>query len=319
MNDEQPNVNSFFEKHKLIGGSKLMVLEKPEILVCRFCGNDTNTVSFRKKAHACPELLGRNNYVIFDECDSCNEYASKFESHLSKFFMPYLSILGIRGKRKIPKFQSRTINRNEDTRTHLKYVEEGRVNLILNKESIDDYTINKDEKSMSIRFRSPPLKPIYVYKALVKIALSFLPVDKLKKYEWIFDWLMERDSEIVLSPAMFVTTMVTKKWSEPNVLLYEANNKIENNCFYPELTLIVGFGNVNLQIFLPFSTSSEYDELRELSKSMELYPSFVHDISIKESHKEYKAIIKTFDLSASESTIFDEEISFKYEKADFND
>lgn len=320
MENKRIDLNTFFEKYRLIGSSENINVEEVEKVVCRFCFKDENSTTFKKKAHACPELLGRNNFVIFDECDKCNEQASKYESHLSKFFMPYLSILGVRGKRKIPKFQSRTVHRNEATRTLLEFIEEGKVNLVLNKESIDDYIINKDEKSMSIRFRSPPLKPIYVYKSLVKIALSFLPSDKMAKYRLVFEWLMGQPVKIALSPSMFVSSMSRYKFRIPFVELYESRNIYEGDDFYPELSLIVGFGNVITQIFLPFSEAFSASlgarETIEVSSSA-IYP-FCRFETIEKESKYCTSNIKIYNMSSSESTIFDEVLHFKYEKGDFN-
>src|SRR5690606_9947965 len=160
---------------------------------------------FKKVAHACPELLGHNNFVIYDECDACNEKFSKYESHLSKFFLPYLSVVGVKGKKKIPNFQSRKDKEDEDTRTSLKYTEDAKINLLLS--SYDDYKVDVENKTMSIRFRNPAIKPIYVYKSLLKVALSFLPQNKIQKYQLLFDWLQNENTEIVFFSPLFITKL----------------------------------------------------------------------------------------------------------------
>ncbi|MCT4664229.1 MAG: HNH endonuclease [Flavobacteriales bacterium] len=318
MSKEDQNINSFFEKYHLIGSSNSLNSIKPKVRMCRFCKKDENNTEFKKTAHACPELLGRNNYIIYDECDRCNEIASRYESHLSKFFLPYLSLFSVKGKKRVPKFQSRTTDRDEETRTKLNLDSKGKVFIQLGNKSHDDYKINKDEKSVTFNFRNPPLKPLYVYKALVKIALSFLPVEKLEKYDLLFDWLMGKTDEAVYFSSLFTVAMINKRWEKPNVLLYETKNNFENNHFYPELTLIVGFGNLNIQIFLPLSKSFDFEKSRGMSPTLELYPLFIHDIPTDKPSQGYKTTIKVMDLSSNESMTFDEYLSFNYEKGDFN-
>lgn len=94
-NDTHQFKNSFDEVYTLIVSSETLPNNIPDTRICRFCGKNEDDIAFKKVAHACPELLGQNNLVIYDECDSCNEKFSKYESHLSKFFLPYLSVVPI--------------------------------------------------------------------------------------------------------------------------------------------------------------------------------------------------------------------------------
>lgn len=82
-----------------IAGSTSQLNNRPGAeRICRFCQKHEGAVSFKMKAHAFPELLGENDYLIEDECDICNSMFSAFESHLSKFFLPYLSAVQVKGK-----------------------------------------------------------------------------------------------------------------------------------------------------------------------------------------------------------------------------
>lgn len=322
-NDSHQFRNSFAEIYTIIGSSKTLPKNVPNIRTCRFCGKNENDVAFKKIAHACPELLGQNNFVIYDECDLCNEKFSKYESHLSKFFLPYLSVVGVKGKKKIPNFQARKDNDDEKTRTSVKYTDDGKINLFLS--SLDDYKIDVENKTMSIRFRNPAIKPIYVYKSLLKVALSFLPQIKIQKYQLLFDWLQNDDAEIVFFPTLFITKLTRKKFGKPSVQLYETNNIFTDKGFHPELTLVVNFANIVAQIYLPLSASFDYPKSYGKSPILELYPAFHYNMdSEKYENIEPDTPItvnyrfESIDLHSEESSIRDEVLNFTFESGDFN-
>ncbi|MCT3810469.1 hypothetical protein CMU40_14590 [Elizabethkingia anophelis] len=315
--------DSFNKIYSLIGSAETLSHDISDTRICRFCGKNDSEVNFKKIAHACPELLGQNNLVIYDECDSCNENFSKYESHLSKFFAPYLSIIGVRGKKKIPSFQSRKDNDDENLRTSVKYTDDGKINMVLS--SLDDYNIDIETKTMSIRFRHPAIKPIYVYKSLLKVALSFLPQNKIQKYQLLFDWLQSDDTEVVFFSTLFITKLTRKKFGKPSVQLYEANRIFTDKGFYPELTLVVNFANIVCQIYLPLSESFDYSKFDGKSPTLELYPAFFYNID-SEKHKNFdpKTPItvnykfESIDLNSYENMIRDEVMNFTFESGDFN-
>jgi len=315
--------NSFAEIYTIIGSSETLPKNASGIRICRFCEKNENEVDFKKIAHACPELLGQNNLVIYDECDLCNERFSKYESHLSKFFLPYLSVVGVKGKKKIPSFQARKDNDDEKTRTSLKYTGDGKINLFLS--SLDDYKVDVENKTMSIRFRNPAIKPIYVYKSLLKVALSFLPQIKIQKYQLLFDWLQNDDAEIVFFSTLFITKLTRKKFGKPSVQLYEANNIFTDKGFHPELTLVINFANIVAQIYLPLSASFDYPKSNGKSPTLELYPAFHYNMDSEKYENiepdtpitvNYK--FESIDLHSEENSIRDEVLNFTFESGDFN-
>lgn len=79
---------------------------------CRFCGKSEPAVTFKKRAHAISELCGNHHLLSDYECDSCNSKFSKYERQFSQFMLFYHSMLGVEGKKGVPKYQR---NRNEFT------------------------------------------------------------------------------------------------------------------------------------------------------------------------------------------------------------
>jgi hypothetical protein len=315
---------AFWKLYRLVGRTSIATNNLHSPKRCRFCGNAEPIVSFKMAAHICPELLGENNFIGFEECDSCNQKFSAFESHLSKFFLPYLAILQIKGKKRRPDFHSRTEDRKEVTRTILRGSGEGKLELIIGKD--DDLIIDKERKLMSVRFRLPPHKPLFVYKALVKIALSLLPVELVVKYQTVFDWLRDLTGDTAYFPMVFITRINNKRFAAPWAELYEANYIFDEKGFHPELTLILNFGNLVAQIFLPLSEGFDYPRSHQQSPQLEIYPAPVIHNQDKEKHKDAKPTdiitvnfhFTTVDLASDESCIKDEIIHFTFQDIQSN-
>ena len=307
----------FWKVYSLVG-STINLTNSPYIVrVCRFCQKSESEVSFEMKAHSCPELLGANDCISYDECDNCNVLFSGYESHLSKFFLPYLTMVQVKGKKKIPAFSSRTENNDELTRTIVQSVD-GELKIKLGNK--DDLMYDHENKKLSVRFRIPPFKPLHVYKALVKIGLSILPVDRLEKYRAVFDWLLGETSASAYIPIVYITKVVNRKFADPFAELYEANWIFKDDGFHPELTLIVNFGNMVTQIFLPLSAHFDYLRSNQKSPCLEMYPASAIYNQNKEGYKDAKLLdvvkidykFEYADLSSDETKIRDEVIDLSY-------
>lgn len=69
----------------LKGPGKIYVGRK-DLQTCRYCGKSKPAVTFKKEAHAFPELIGNHVLIALDECDSCNEqFSTSVEDHFAKF------------------------------------------------------------------------------------------------------------------------------------------------------------------------------------------------------------------------------------------
>jgi len=129
--------------------------------VCRFCGKDDNN-SFKKKAHTVPQTLGNKFLLSFDECDDCNSLFGEYETHLTNFFEPIRAIFsnGILRKFKSP--------RERIIVEPFPQIPGGR--LISDKS--DNYKLTQNQQEIHMKTNS--YVPIYVYRALLKIALSLI-------------------------------------------------------------------------------------------------------------------------------------------------
>ena len=302
----------FWKKYKLVASTKTFKPLTNTPNICRFCKQCEPKVTFNSKTHAVPELLGENNFISLDECDTCNNIFSGFESHLSIFFRPYLTMLAVKGKRKIPEFHSRTENGNEDTRTIIKIGENHNRNILL--KDLCDYKIDKENKTMSITFRKQPHRPFWVYKSLVKVALSILPTKNISEYNEVFKWLLDKSNSADYFITAFITVLTRSKFSEPFADLYKAKRTIYKKSFIPEMTLVIGFGNIIVQIFLPLTIHFDIKTANSKRPELNLYPSFVFD---KNSQKT-QFTINAVDLKSKSPITYDEILHFSYQTAEFN-
>lgn len=313
METPRTNVLDFWEKYQLISSSenfKDSPTKKSDC--CRFCGRDRNEVTFIQDTHLIPELLGENGILTMDECDTCNNLFSDYESNLAIFIRPYITLLGIKGKKKIPIFQSRTKNRDEETRTIVKHTLEG--NREIHLKQLDDYNIDRENKTLDLVFRKPSFIPVKVYKALVKIGLSLLPREYDKFNAETFEWLINKKEDLSFIRNAYVSVLKRNYFLTPSADLYRAKKIVNGNIEYPEHILVVCFANIVFQIFMPFSEEMGlvHDPSRQLE--LNLFPS----IAYENIEKVRTAEIKIYDLGISEHVFEDETISFSFENAELN-
>jgi hypothetical protein len=231
---------------------------------------------------------------------------------LATLIRPFITLAGVKGKKKVPAFHSRTINRKEETRTILKHKEGNQRELHIR--SLDDYTIDTDAKTFEIVFRLPPFVPVKVFKSLLKIGLSLLPTEFDEFNRQSFAWLTNRQSEIAFIQYAFTCTLKRSQFTEPSADLYRAKNFVLGEEEYPEHILIVCFANQVFQIFLPFS-----DELKEVNNEKRqlalcLFPSYVYNKILGPQTME----IKYFNLGVEAPITGDSKLSFSYEDAEIN-
>jgi len=303
---------NFWEKYELVSSTKSYIPSKIKSKTCRYCDRTDKETTFTQDTHLLPELIGENDILTFDECDICNNLFSDYESNFSIFIRPYITLLGIKGKKKIPAFQSRTIERNEETRTTFKHRQENQKELHIQR--IDDYSINTVDKTFEVLFRKPPFVPLKVYKSLLKIGLSLLPTKFDKYNKEAFKWLTKREENLNFIRLSFITTLKRSYFEKPSADLYRAKKLLKGKQEFPEHILILCFANQVIQIFLPFS-----DELRKVHNGkhnieLMLFPAFAFD-NIK-SPQTYE--IKTYDLGVSNPIVEDHKVSFSYGSAEIN-
>ena len=297
-----------FENYDLVVDSRFLKPNKQGIKKCLFCQGIEGEVSFQKTAHIVPELLGSNNQTYAEECDNCNSIFSKFESHLAIFFRPYLLFTKTRGKRKIPTFVSR--RDHLDLSTEIKSSNESQIKMSFNT-NLDDIEVDHERKKMRLTFRKTPFRPLYVYKALVRIGLSMIGIQEQRNYNHVNQWIQKIDSELIpCFTDIYIVQLNRNKFKEPFALLYRAKNLNIAEAEFPDYMLSVCFAYLSIQIILPFS--QEFNSLHDPNRnlSIDIYPIFKWGILNKTDVIE----IKKADLSVFKTVTEDQDIWFEFDE-----
>lgn len=147
--------------------------------ICKYCNNNNSNTSFKEKAHIIPKSLGNNNLFDNEECDNCNhKFASNIEEDLNLYLAPFKTIFKVKGYGdKVPDFN------NKDG----EYIK-----LIDNKIEMAFKHVEEDENGLPklIKFHLGKINMQNFYRALVKMALGFLPYKEIREHfidtvEWI--------------------------------------------------------------------------------------------------------------------------------------
>ncbi|MCR8684394.1 HNH endonuclease [Campylobacter ureolyticus] len=148
--------------------------------VCRFCGKNSKGTNFRNKAHAISESLGFKNIISNEECDECNKkFGDSIEQDLLEWLKPFIPVFKIKGKKGHPEFKYQNGS--------MKYIEEKDIIAIWSK----DNTFNQKTKEFNIKLDSyRKIKPVNIYKALVKYAIGTIENKKvLDKFNKTIKWI----------------------------------------------------------------------------------------------------------------------------------
>jgi hypothetical protein len=225
-------------------GPKEFLGEKPP--VCRFCTKTAPEVTFRKEAHAIPELAGNGTLLSFYECDDCNNRFSAFEDDLGKLTLLERIAGQVLGKTGVP-----------SARTGQK---RSRIDVDLTGFKIREHEgdpiaqIDHEAKTLTISIPPQPYRPLGVFKALVKVALTLMDERDLAKVPEALRWLRAADlttdqiddgtrysciRSFTPGPAPFAATRA--------FLLRRKRPDVSG----PALIFILAFGNLSFQIVVP--------------------------------------------------------------------
>jgi len=162
---------------------------------CRFCGKGEKEVSFNKIAHVFPESIGNHVLASNYECDVCNEYFGKtIENEYANFFSLYNSIMQIAGKRGIPKckFKVPCEKRTDKCAEYCIEISFSNNKPCIRKcREVDKEYINLSNNSITISKPVGKCCPIAVFKAIVKMAISVIPIEELHLFTSATTWIRE--------------------------------------------------------------------------------------------------------------------------------
>lgn len=259
--------------------------------ICRYCG-ETNPKKFKNVAHACPEFTGNKLFFSNDECEACNNIFSKYETELSNHSHFMRTLLGVRGKNKSLSFKSnnKAISFCHDAKGILCHVN----NDILkdpNSEPQEGFTRKKDSKKrdqeFTFKFKKKRYVPLFLFKALNKVAFSIMPQLELDSggFERFAQWLRIPEQtfseEEPHQPYFYIyhnqVSLITKK---PILMLFKKRDDYIKDSL-PTFSNLFIFGNFAYQIFIPFYKSDE-----QFLYANELFLPIIPEIMTKREDKD---------------------------------
>lgn len=244
INELNKNYDSVFT-HILDQCEEKIIINDPE-KKCRFCDKTEPEVSFRKTAHAIPELLGNKKIFTNNECDSCNEkFSLLLEDSLGKYLGIWRTLMQIRGKTGIVSYK------DPDGISRMDHTDNGIV--IQNHENTNFMETNFEEKTLKINGYRQPYVPIAVFKCLVKIALSVIPYDLLTYFEDTKKWLLEdnhKDTEYDIQPIFTLLSILPGVCPFGDFSISVARRK-DDSIKLPFMQMAIYFRNMGFQIVVP--------------------------------------------------------------------
>lgn len=153
---------------------------------CRFCNCiEGGEHSFKKVAHAIPELLGNKKIITQNECDRCNNISgSTYETALGNYLSVLRALLRIPGKKSQYKYKYNYKNNNDNLINEIKFRKEEKLEITSTIGS-DGVEINEDKREVKFNLPRYSYVPFEVYQSFMKIFLSVLPKQYLEDADFV--------------------------------------------------------------------------------------------------------------------------------------
>lgn len=203
---------------------------------CRFCGKAEPEVSFKKIAHAFPESIGNKALATYYECDDCNDFFGRnIENDYGKFFGFYYAIMMTTGKdgKKKYNFKISCDKRTDKCREYCVCISlGGNIPCINACREVGKDII--DMKTDSLTISAPVGKncPIAVFKTLVKMAITVMPLEVVNGFTKAIEWILKPEHEnfykkkpLLIKYQMIPGYNVTKY---PHFVLYRRKRDVWN-------------------------------------------------------------------------------------------
>ena len=246
---------------------KRIILGNKDDRVCRFCGRRKGDgVKFRHEAHALSNLIGNNRLFTYYECDECNQKFSKYENDFAEYFRLYHCILRVQGKRGVPTYKRYQSRIDVDK------------SLVQINKMIDDPTLKcevdeENKKVLITGYRT--YLPVYVYKALLKMALTIMPEEELENFENTMAFLNAENVE-VKSQLPVIIQLYGKGYNVHNgiaAIILKRKASSQNRVF--SYSFILAYNNFCLQMPLLGSKLDQFEgDEPVLFKALPTPPAF---------------------------------------------
>lgn len=254
-------VNEFNSVYKFLGAdysNDQTEEESNQEQFCKYCKRKFPDVSFSNIAHTIPEFLGNQYSVTRFECDSCNRLFGRYENQLYKFFGHLITINGTKGKRGIPN----SISGDNQTIAEKRKFHKNTEGIFYGSDDSNSQNIkyNEIDGVFEITSTTEKFNPLSVYKALTKLAIGLLPIEKLNRYNEVLIFLLDKKHRLYKSNEIFnlICFSLKKRYERTSIFLFEQKTNLE----IPELCFVLIYENFMFQIFIPTTFNNHYSNLQ---------------------------------------------------------
>lgn len=220
---------------------------------CRFCNClEDNHHTFKKKAHAIPELLGNKMIITQNECDECNHhFGNTLETELGNYFSIWKPLFRIPSKKSTTKFKQTS----EDDINEVQFDKVKNHITVTSTIGSDRVKINTEEKTLEFKLTGYSYTPFRVYQALIRLFISVLPKEYLADADFAkiilnFDGLnnySEKEAklkQIILSQAKAIMLFIPNFPVSQIIILKKKKEKF----VAPDFIFILRVANIAFQI-----------------------------------------------------------------------
>lgn len=215
--------------------------------ICRFCNRKSPEVTFKTKAHAIPELFGNKNLISRDECDACNKFfGEKLEDDFSKYLGFERIAYQISGKNGIPSYKlNNKLGRIDNLKNNIFVIQQC--------QDTNFFKIDKNKNEIIVHEDKTSFFPIAIYKTLVKMAISILPVEELQNFDDTIRWLKEEEhSNLMNSYAEIIVKYIPVELQKyDNPLKITGFIRKDNNYLEPYYQVLLEFRSTSYQFIVP--------------------------------------------------------------------
>lgn len=286
---------------------------------CRFCGKTKPEASFKKDAHVIPQFLGNRFVISSYECDTCNHLFSQYEDSFANYLSPYRPFSAIDNSRnkKHPKHkETKTVDNLERTKLSIQQIDENRIEIHFQHPFENAVEIDKEKRELIINATKKPYIPIYVFKMLVKIAMTVIEESELPNFSKTLKFLQdnsqnEKLTDFGLCRVFMHAIYGPPLYVKPTINIFKARQNTTK--LIPNRTVILHTSNHIYQIFIPFNELDQHLE----NKITTLYP-FPNLIDERRFDEGLKAVSYS-DLMSGSKKLHDQThtMSFSFESADY--
>lgn len=220
---------------------------------CRFCGKNEKEVSFKKIAHVLPESIGNHNIFSYYECDDCNDYFGKtIENEFANFFSLPRSVMGVKGKRGVPKCKYRIPcdNRTESCMDYcIEYIDSPQIRINLC-DKVKDFFEIKDGYFV-IRKQVGKCCPIAVYKAFLKMVLTLILDKDIHLFSKAISWILDPNHMNIYKKELLVRYKIILDFNSAEVLGITLYKRKTNNTKIPFMLYNMIFNGFSILLEVP--------------------------------------------------------------------